>query len=136
VNAWSGNWQPAYGGTPISISGEISTDGFATAPADTGFAPPAPKGRRAERVPVALGAGLRQRGASGVTVQIIDLSTDGFRAATHLELNVGTDVWLRLPGLEPTHAQVAWSGGQFVGCAFVRPLHPAVVDMLVAKARQ
>jgi PilZ domain len=91
--------------------------------------------RKSDRVPVDLGAGLRQRGASGVAIRVVDLSTHGFRAATHLELCEGVDVWLRLPGLEPYHAKVAWSEGHYIGCAFERPLHPAVVDMIVSKAR-
>ncbi|MGZ8282737.1 MAG: PilZ domain-containing protein [Allosphingosinicella sp.] len=127
MNAYSSEWIPDRGGGSISLSGEISTD--------AGFGAATAKGRRAERVEVAFGAGLRQRGASGVTVQILDLSTDGFRVATHLELMIGTDVWLRLPGLEPSHARVVWSDAQFIGCAFVRPLHPAVVDMLVARTK-
>lgn len=91
--------------------------------------------RQSERTPIELGAGLRQRGASGVSVQIMDLSTHGFRVATHLELQKGTDVWLRLPKLEPCHAKVMWSEGHYVGCAFERPLHPAVVQMIVNAAR-
>ena len=57
-------------------------------------------GRRATRADVVLGAGLRQRGAHAVTVQVVDLSVTGFRAATHLELMSGADIWLKLPGLE------------------------------------
>ncbi|TFI60019.1 PilZ domain-containing protein [Sphingomonas parva] len=89
--------------------------------------------RQAARTEVVLGAGLRQRGASAVTVQILDLSTHGFRAATHLELPVGTDVWLKLPGLETWHSRVVWMSGHLLGCAFVRPLHPAVLQMMVNK---
>jgi hypothetical protein len=92
------------------------------------------EGRRAPRNEVALGAGLRQRGAHAVTVQIMDLSTDGFRAATHLNLFVGTDVWLKLPGLESLHARVVWTARHVLGCQFVRPLHPAVLDMVVRAA--
>lgn len=128
MDALSGNWSNPYVGSPGELAGELSTD--------SGFASPQRKGRRADRVPVELGAGLRQRGASGVSVQIMDLSTDGFKAATHLELYPGTDVWLRLPGLEACHARVMWSQGHYVGCAFVRPLHPAVVDMIAAKGRR
>lgn len=95
---------------------------------------PARKDRSAERVHVELGAGLRQRGASGVTIQILDLSTNGFRAATHLELEIGTDVWLKLPGLESWHARVAWVNGHLLGCEFVRPLHAAVVQMVADRA--
>lgn len=90
--------------------------------------------RKAPRIPVDLGAGLRQRGASGVSVRVLDLSPHGFRAVTHLELYEGADVWLRLPGLEPCHARVAWTEGHYIGCAFERPLHPAVVDMIIRKA--
>jgi hypothetical protein len=101
--------------------------------AGDGAAPKKP-GRKAERLPVELGAGLRQRGAGGITVQILDLSTHGFRASTHLELQIGTDVWLKLPGLESLHAKVAWMEGFLVGCAFEQPLHPAVLQMVLRKA--
>jgi len=96
---------------------------------------PKPKGRVSERVPLAVSAGLRQRGAAGVSVQVMDLSTHGFRAQTHLELTEGADVWLRLPGLEPCHAVVAWARGNYVGCRFERPLHPAVLEMIVRKTK-
>jgi len=98
-------------------------------------APAKPKGRVSERVPIEVAAGLRQRGASGVSVQVMDLSTHGFRVQTHLELSEGSDVWLRLPGLEPCHAVVAWAKGNYVGCRFERPLHPAVLDMIVRKTK-
>ena len=127
MTAFAGNWSPSFG-SPLILSGEISTE--------VNFGSPSRKSRRSERVPLTLGAGLRQRGASGVTVQIMDLSIDGFRVATHLELMVGTDVWLRLPGLEASHARVVWAEGQFVGCAFIRPLHPAVLEMIVSNTRR
>jgi hypothetical protein len=95
---------------------------------------PGSEGRRAARAELLLGAGLRQRGAHSVTVQIIDLSTHGFRAATHLSLVEGSDVWLKLPGLESLHARVVWMRGHLLGCEFVRPLHPAVMDMIVRNA--
>jgi hypothetical protein len=105
---------------PVDIEGQLSTAAAANP-------------RKAERATVDLGAGLRQRGASNVTVQILDLSTHGFRASTHLDLQTGADVWLKLPGLEALHAKVAWSNAHFVGCAFERPLHPAVLQMMVKK---
>ena len=91
-------------------------------------------GRRAERSEVVLGAGLRQRGAHAVTVQVLDLSVSGFRAATHLQLMAGSDIWLKLPGLESLHARVVWMSGHLMGCEFVRPLHPAVLAMVVRNA--
>lgn len=91
--------------------------------------------RISKRVAVEMGAGLRRRGAHGVSIQILDLSTHGFRAETHLELQEGADVWLRLPGLEASQAKVIWVKGYVIGCAFERPLHPAVLEMIVGKAR-
>jgi hypothetical protein len=91
----------------------------------------ATRGRNASASPT----GSPSISAPVVAIRVVDLSTHGFRAATHLELCEGADVWLRLPGLEPYHAKVAWSEGHYIGCAFERPLHPAVVDMIVSKAR-
>lgn len=102
----------------MGLTGELSTDAFGEI-------------RKASRTEVVLGAGLRQRGAGAVTVQILDLSTHGFRAATHLELPIGTDVWLKLPGLETWHSRVVWMRGHLLGCEFARPLHPAVLDMIL-----
>ena len=122
MNAHSGHWQTNPASLPIT--GELSTQ--------AGFAPK--RGRRVDRVQVDFGAGLRQRGASGVSVQIMDLSTEGFRIATHLQLAPGTEVWLRLPGLEPSAARVIWSERHLIGCAFARPLHPAVLQMILGKS--
>jgi hypothetical protein len=124
MEAFAGSWSfPSELGTPF-LSGELTTDERPALERSS---------RKSKRVALEIGAGLRQRGGSGVSIQILDLSVDGFRASTHLDLPSGTDVWLRLPGLEPYHARVAWSKGQFVGCAFVRPLHPAVLDMIVKR---
>jgi hypothetical protein len=105
----------------MALTAELSTE-------------PGYEGRRAGRADVVMGAALRQRGAHAVTVQILDLSTHGFRAATHLNLMVGSDIWLKLPGLESLHGRVVWMRGHLMGCEFVRPLHPAVMDMVVRAA--
>lgn len=98
-----------------------------------GLAPVPVNPRKSERTDVEMDAALRRRGASCVAVEILDLSTHGFRAATHLELERGTDVWLKLPGLEALHARVAWMQGYLLGCEFVQPLHPAVLQMVVRR---
>lgn len=125
-----GSWAAEGASTGFTVAGELST-----APECNATPTSAPSGRRAERVHIEMGAALRQRGASGVSVQILDLSIDGFRVATHLDLFEGSDVWLRLGGLEACHAKVVWTAGHFVGCRFTRPLHPAVLDMIVSKAK-
>ena len=120
-----GSWSfPSEFGTPF-LSGELTTDLRPSQELTS---------RKSQRVTLEMGAGLRQRGGTGVAIQIVDLSVDGFRASTHLQLTKGHDVWLRLPGLEPYQAKVMWAKGNFIGCAFERPLHPAVLDMIVKKA--
>ncbi|MDQ8756295.1 PilZ domain-containing protein [Sphingosinicella sp. LHD-64] len=118
---------PPEGSTP-PLSGELSIQVSVSDPDQTE--------RKSSRIPVDFSAGLRQRGgAAPVSVQILDLSTHGFRIDSLLDLSVGTDVWLRLPGLEPCHAKVAWTEGYLAGCAFERPLHPAVLDMIVSRIK-
>lgn len=116
---------PSGGGTPPP-SDELSTQ--ASAPDQTA--------RKSSRVVVDFSAGLRPRGGTAaVTVHVLDLSVDGFRVDSMLDLQIGMDVWLRLPGLEPIHAKVAWIDGYLAGCAFERPLHPAVLDMIIARTK-
>lgn len=116
---------PPEGGAPPP-SGELSNQASASDQA----------ARKSSRVAVDFSAGLRPRGgAAAVTVHVLDLSVDGFRVDSMLDLQAGMDVWLRLPGLEPIHAKVAWIDGYLAGCAFERPLHPAVLDMIIARTR-
>ena len=130
-----GQWTMESASGGYSVEGELSMGPSAPAPAPGPSPAPQNHGRKSQRVPVEIGAALRQRGASGVSVQIMDLSVDGFRVATHLDLFEGSDVWLRLGGLEACHAKVMWVSGHLVGCRFTRPLHPAVLDMVVAKGK-
>lgn len=119
-------WSSGFDHGPVLIDGELSMmapDGGTIA-------------RRSRRMDVDLGAGLRQRGAASVAAQVLDLSIDGFRARTCLELGKGDDVWLRLPGLEALAARVVWIDGTLIGCAFARPLHSAVLEMIIARARR
>lgn len=131
MDPWSPEWFLASQRGSPAINGEL-----ALAEHPSRFDPDEPSDRVSQRVAIEMDAALRRRGAHGVSVQILDLSTHGFRAATHLELSAGSDVWLRLPGLEPYQARVVWTKGFLIGCAFERPLHPAVLEMIVGKATQ
>jgi len=133
MEAWSSN-RTSRESTTVPINGEISIGIAIPEGKATGKKRGSAKARAADRVSIELNAGLRQRGAAAVSVYVRDLSTHGFRIDTHLELAVGTDVWLRLPGLEPSLAHVMWREGYLAGCAFERPLHPAVLEMIVKRA--
>lgn len=97
---------------------------------------PVPEGRSAERRVVNLAASLREPGASVVDTEIVDLSTTGFGAETEMPIETGTQVWLKLPGLEPTSSRCVWVDGKRAGFEFANPLHPATLDLIIATGRR
>lgn len=88
--------------------------------------------RRAHRRAVGFRAGMRPAGLPQFEVDLVDLSTAGFRAETRFILSPGARVWLTLPTLEALEAVVAWRDKLRYGCAFSKPLHPAVFDHIIA----
>jgi hypothetical protein len=97
---------------------------------------PLPEGRSAERRIVNLAARLRDPGATIADAEVIDLSTDGYKAVTDLALLPGATVWLKLPGLEPQNSRVVWAEDGTAGFQFAAPLHPLTLELLVATARK
>lgn len=97
---------------------------------------PVPEGRKTERRVVNLAASLREPGASVVDAEIVDLSTHGFGAETDVPLECGCQVWLKLPGLEPTSSRVVWVEGRRAGFEFATPLHQATLDLVISTGRK
>ncbi len=91
--------------------------------------------RVSRRVELSLDAEIRKSGGSFVSAPVLDLSTHGFRIESPLWLKEGSDLWLRLPGLEARHARAAWVRGAVSGCAFAEPLHEAVLDLIISRVR-
>jgi hypothetical protein len=89
------------------------------------------KERATNRTQVAIAAGYRDGWYRG-SVEVIDLSPTGLKTESHLRLSPDTYIWLKLPGLEGWQARIAWVNGHEAGCEFIRPLHPAVFDRVVA----
>ena len=96
---------------------------------------PAQDGRRAERRIVNLAASLREPGASLAEAEVVNLSVTGFAAETDAPLEIGSQVWLKLPGLEPTSSKVVWVEGRKAGFEFATPLHQGTLDVLTAADR-
>ena len=97
---------------------------------------PVGEGRQAERRVVNLAARLREPGATIVDAEVVNLSTDGFMAESPLKLEPGTNVWLKLPGLEPQNSRCAWAEDGKAGFQFATPLHPLTVEMLAESNRK
>jgi hypothetical protein len=79
--------------------------------------------RRAPREPVAVDATMRELGASGVEATILNVSERGFMAASDGRFEVGTRVWLILPGgRERANAVIKWTAGDKLGAEFAEPI--------------
>jgi hypothetical protein len=97
---------------------------------------PVAEGRQAERRVVNLAARLREPGATIVDAEVLNLSTDGYMAETDLKLETGTNVWLKLAGLEPQNSRCVWVEEGKAGFQFATQLHPATVEMLAEANRK
>ena len=67
-------------------------------------------------------------------VVVTDLSPDGARLVAPAPLEIGSEVALTLPLLEPLDVRIVWVSNRLAGCRFLDPLHPAVLRVLAAAA--
>lgn len=89
------------------------------------------KARLAERSYVQIGVRFRRPGETWFSSRIADVSVTGFRLQSFMKLTCGSELWVMLPGFEGRRARVLWTRGHEAGCAFERPLHPAILDHIV-----
>ncbi len=78
--------------------------------------------RRFSRHSVDLDARVRELGESGIDARIINISESGFMAETDGNFEVGSRVWLMLPGHERANAVVKWTAGDKLGAEFAEPM--------------
>ena len=78
--------------------------------------------RRFERLPVEVDAKMRELGASGIEAKVLNISERGFMAASDGRFEVGSRVWLILPGRERANAVVKWTAGDKIGAEFAQPI--------------
>ena len=64
-------------------------------------------------------------------VSILDLSVHGIRIRAIHKLAIGDEFWLKLPGLAPLSARVAWARDFVIGCEFSTALHPAMFEAVL-----
>ena len=65
---------------------------------------------------------MRELGESGVEAKILNISEHGFMAASNTEFEVGSRVWLMLPGRDRANAVVKWTAGDRLGAEFAEPI--------------
>lgn len=78
--------------------------------------------RRFARLPVELDIKMRELGASGVEAKVLNISERGFMAVADGHFEVGSRVWLILPGRERANAVIKWAVGDKIGGEFAEPL--------------
>ncbi|HEU0311008.1 MAG TPA: PilZ domain-containing protein [Sphingomicrobium sp.] len=78
--------------------------------------------RRTARRMVELGARVRELGSEGFEARVLNISETGFMAEADGEFEVGTRIWLILPGRERANALVRWTAGRKLGAEFAEPI--------------
>ncbi len=78
--------------------------------------------RRAARFDVELEAHMRELGETGADARILNISETGFMAESDARFEVGSRVWLILPGRERANAVVKWIAGDKLGAEFAEPI--------------
>lgn len=78
--------------------------------------------RRSSRFPVDIEARVRELGSEGIEARILNISEHGFMAETETVFEIGTRVWLMLPGRERFNAVVKWAAGDKLGAEFAEPI--------------
>jgi hypothetical protein len=89
--------------------------------------------RNAPRSAVVIPAQLRIPGAARFDIELLDLSTTGFRCETFYGMTIGERVFVTIPTFGPLEAVIAWRDVFNYGCSFHRPLHDAVLSMIVSR---
>ena len=78
--------------------------------------------RRNSRHAVDLGARVRELGSEGFEAKVINISETGFMAEAEGEFEVGTRIWLILPGRDRANALIRWIAGRRIGAEFSEPI--------------
>jgi len=95
---------------------------------------PAPRPQReSRRLPVVLSAKMKRFGRGGYEVPVSDIATSGCKVEFADRPDIGEAVSLRFDGLDPLEATVRWITDRNCGLDFARPLHPAILQMLLQR---
>ena len=95
---------------------------FSMIKARIGEMPDPAERRRFSRLPVDLDARVRELGAEGVEARVLNISERGFMAQSEAHFDIGSRVWLMLPGRERANAVVRWVAGDKLGAEFAEPI--------------
>lgn len=92
--------------------------------------------RRSARVRIEGEVQLRRSGQHNYLVQVFDISREGCKIEFVERPRLDETVWVKFEGLEAVEATVCWIDGFSVGVEFIRPIYPAVFELLVQRVRE
>ena len=78
--------------------------------------------RRSTRHPVEMEARVRELGSEGSEARVVNISDTGFMAESTGNFDVGSRVWLILPGRDRASAIFRWTAGDRLGAEFSEPV--------------
>ena len=75
--------------------------------------------KRGPRIALRCPAVLVEEDGCVLEIVITDVSREGFRLESQSELEVGADVWLHVPKLDPVRGSIRWTCGFEAGGVFL-----------------
>ncbi len=78
--------------------------------------------RRSPRLAVEMDARVRELGSEGSEARVVNISDTGFMAESTGDFEVGSRVWLILPGRDRASAIIRWTAGDRLGAEFSEPV--------------
>ena len=84
--------------------------------------------RRSARIDVELDAKVRELGSEGTEARVVNISNTGFMAQSAGDFEVGSRIWLILPGRDRASAIVRWTAGDKLGAEFSEPVSIDGID--------
>jgi len=91
----------------------------------------APQEEEREEISLSLAARVRE-GSRRWSIEVESVDTRQIRFLSYGAVDAGRLFWITLPGLEGWPARVVDVDGYRVTCAFTQPLHPAVLERVLA----
>jgi hypothetical protein len=91
--------------------------------------------RKADRLELSAEVSLRRPGRPTYKVRVCDISTHGCKSEFVDRPAEGETIFIKFDGLETMEAVARWIEPPLTGLSFLRPIHPAVFDILVARSQ-
>jgi hypothetical protein len=86
-----------------------------------------------QRISLEAEVALRRAGKLTFRVRLFDVSPAGCKAEFVERPELHEQLWVKFDRVEALEASVCWIAGTKVGLRFLRPVHPAVFDLLLQR---